>query len=483
MKNEAGVSSQNKVDYALIFALMLGLFVSGLDASVVNVMLPKLKEVFSAALPQTMLIATAYLTLMSAFQLVSGRCADIFNSLVVFIFGLLLFFLGSLACALSQSIEQIVLGRGIQGVGAAVLAASFGAIILTHVPREKTGSVLGSVMMVMSLGMIIGPPLGGFLAEHLSWHWAFLINLPLTAISAIILLRIAKSNKKSPFTSSDFKIAITKMDLKGAFFSVIALIALPAMLSVGPEKGWTSPVFIGVGIVFLLCFSLFLWTEITAQNPLIQLRIFKSLRLNLVLLLKGLTFVIMNGVMLVFPFYITGSSSMDVSQAGLFLLISAVAMALTTPVAGRMTDRLDEIYLIIGAALILIAVTILAFYIGVTPSKILMGCVLAGFGSAISVLMVASSLLILKQAPKGQEGIFSALNSLVVPVAGSVGLAVFSGFYGYGEENAAEELRAYSGFTISMEVVLVCVILLLGTALVYKTIFARSSNQKLETND
>lgn len=468
MKNETEVSEQNELNYSLIFALMLGLFVSGLDASVVNVMLPKMQQVFSAPLPHTMLIATAYLTLMASFQLISGRFADIFNSLFVFVCGLVLFFIGSLACALSQSIEQIILGRGVQGVGAAVLAASFGAIILTHVPKEKTGSVLGSVMMVMSLGMIVGPPLGGFFAEHLSWHWAFLINLPLTAISAFILLKFINSNRSKKYTFRDFKIAISNMDTKGAIFSVIALVTLPTMLSVGPEKGWGSPLFVGTAALFLVSCVLFFWTEVRVDKPLIQLKIFRSLRLNLVLFMKAMIFMIMNGVMLVFPFFITGSSSMNVAQAGLFLLISAVAMAITTPIAGRMTDRFDGVNLIICAGTVLLLVTIGAFFIGQTPSRIVMGCVLAGFGSAISILMVASSLLILKQAPSGQEGIFSALNSLVVPIAGSVGLAIFSGLYTYGEKNAISELAAYSGFTISMQAVLVCVVLLLSIALTYK---------------
>lgn len=468
MKKETKGSAQNELNYSLIFALMLGLFVSGLDASVVNIMLPKLQKVFSAPLSQTTLIATIYLTFMSAFQLISGRCADIFSSLFVFVCGLVLFFIGSLICALSGVIEQILIGRGIQGVGGAVLAASFGAIILTHVPREKIGSVLGSVMMVMSLGLIAGPPLGGLLAEHFSWHWAFIINLPLTAISALILLQFIKSSRSPKYTFKDLKMAIGNMDTKGAIFSVVALIALPTMFTVGAEKGWTSPSFIGTAAMFVMGGALFLRIELRVENPLIQLRIFRSLRLNLVLLIKSLTFMILNGVMLVFPFFITGSSSMNVSQAGLFLLISAVAMALTTPIAGRMTDRLEEIDLIICAAIALILVTIGAFYIGKTPSTIVMSCVLAGFGAALSILMVACSMLILKQAPSGQEGIFSALNSLIVPVAGSVGLAIFSAFYTYGENIAAPGLRAYSGFTISMQAVLICVILLLGVAVVYK---------------
>ncbi len=466
MKEAVASPHQEELDRSLIVALMLGLFVSGLDGSVVNIMLPKLHEVFAAPLPKIMFIATIYLALMSAFQLFSGRCADIFNSLVVFLVGLILFFTGSLVCAISLTIEQIICGRGIQGVGAAMLAASFGAIILTYVPREKTGSVIGAVMMVMSLGILIGPPLGGFLAEHVSWHWVFLINLPITAISIGIICKYLANNREE-YSRANLQEALKNLDIKGAVFSIIMLIALPAIFTLGSDKGWDSQYFLGAVIIFLVSGSLFAWTENRVANPLIQLSIFKNAGLVLILFIKGLVFIVMNGVMLVFPFFITGSSDMTIAQAGMFLLISAVAMAVTTPIAGKMTDRFQEIHLVLIAAFVLLLVIIGAFCIGAVPSKIIMGVVLAGFGGAMAVLMVATSVLILKQAPAGQEGIFSALNSLVLPVAGSVGVALFASIYAHGESVGSKGQEAYSGFILSMQSILVCILLLFVAAIFY----------------
>ncbi|MCP3890852.1 MAG: MFS transporter, partial [Desulfobulbaceae bacterium] len=357
-------------------------------------------------------------------------------------------------------------GRGIQGVGAAMLAASFGAIILTYVPREKTGSVIGAVMMVMSLGILIGPPLGGFLAEHVSWHWVFLINLPITAISIGIICKYLVNNREE-YSRDNLQEALKSLDIKGAVFSIIMLIALPAIFTLGSDKGWDSQYFLGTVIIFLVSGSLFAWTENSVANPLIQLSIFKNAGLVLILFIKGLVFIVMNGVMLVFPFFITGSSDMTIAQAGMFLLISAVAMAVTTPIAGKMTDRFQEIHLVLIAAFVLFLVIIGAFCIGAVPSKIIMGVVLAGFGGAMAVLMVATSVLILKQAPAGQEGIFSALNSLVLPVAGSVGVALFASIYAHGESVGSKGQEAYSGFILSMQSILVCILLLFVAAIFY----------------
>lgn len=472
MKEEVVPAQQKGLNRSLIFALMLGLFVSGLDGSVVNIMLPKLHEVFAAPLPKTMFIATIYLALMAAFQLLAGRCADIFNSLAVFLFGLILFFAGSLVCAISLTIEQIICGRGIQGVGAAMLAASFGAIILTYVPREKTGSVIGAVMMVMSLGVIIGPPLGGFLAEHVSWHWAFLINLPITAVSIGIISKYLINNKAG-YLGTDLRESLKSLDLKGAIYSIIMLIALPAIFSLGSDKGLDSPFFLGAVIIFLVSGALFSWTENRVAKPLMQLSILKNAGLVLILFIKGLVFVVMNGVMLVFPFFITGSSDMTIAQAGMFLLISAAAMAVTTPIAGKMTDRFQEIHLVLIAAFVLLFVIIGAFFIGAVPSKIIMGIVLAGFGCAMAVLMVATSVLILKQAPAGQEGIFSALNSLVLPVAGSVGVALFASIYAHGESVGSLGNEAYSGFILSLQSILVCILLLFVATIFYTLLIQR----------
>lgn len=466
MNDEAAVHSDLKLNRFLIFGLMLGLFMSGLDASIVNIMLPKLQSVFAVSITRVMLIATVYLTLMSAFQLFAGRCADIFNPLIVFITGLILFFAGSLGCAMAQILPHIIIGRGIQGIGAAVLAASFGAIVLLYVPKEKTGSVLGAVMMVMSLGVIIGPPLGGFLAEHLSWHWAFVINLPFAAIAAAFLLNI---ERKSRAHSTGIKKVqpLQQLDLPGTLFSIIMLVALPMIFSLGAQKGWDSAAFFIACIVFVISLTLFIGAERRSRHPLVQLEIFRNPFLVLTVLMKIITMILMNGVMLVFPFFITGSSSMDVSQAGLYLLISAVSMAVITPVAGKMTDRFQSIPVIVVASCLLLATFSGAFFIGPDLSKIIMGMVLAGFGAAMAALMVATSVLILKQAPVGQEGVFSALNSLVVPVGGAMGLALFAALYSSGKIHGGEGGQAFAGFTLAMQGGIVCTLLLFCTVFLY----------------
>ncbi|NCC25654.1 MAG: MFS transporter [Deltaproteobacteria bacterium] len=188
------MSLRTEIRQRLLTASMaLALFVMGLDAGVVNVILPELQSVFETTVSRAMMLATVYMTVMAAFQLTFGRLADLIDPVAVFLGGVACFFLGSLGCVVSESITHLLIGRGIQGLGGAMLGASFGAIVLRMMPREKTGGIIGLMTMVMSLGSIVGPPLGGFLAQHLSWHWVFAINLPICLLAALPLVLILRT--------------------------------------------------------------------------------------------------------------------------------------------------------------------------------------------------------------------------------------------------------------------------------------------------
>lgn len=444
----------------LTFSLISALFIIGLDAGVVNVILPELQTVFNTTVSRAMLLATVYLTAMAAFQLVFGRLADLFNPLSIFLAGVACFFAGSLGCVLSQSIDQIVAGRAIQGLGAAMLSASFGAIVLRLMPREKTGRIIGLMTMVMSLGSIIGPPLGGFLAEHLSWHWVFAINLPICVVAAIPLIIILRSQQAD--TQSRPAVTLARLDPPGALLSVLLFASLPLCFSQAARDGWSSgPVPILLAI-FALSATLFVLQEQRARCPLLRLTVISDRRVQQVVLIKALTFIVINGVMLVFPFFLVKRLELPVSGAGVMMLACAVSMALLTPLSGRLTDRIGSKRVLLVGGLVLLATAILSVIGGPLLGRALTFFSLAAFGAAFAWLTIAGTVQLLKLAPPGEEGIFSGLNSLLMPVAGSLGLAIFSYLYATGTtpaENPAD--ASLAGFRASMAGLVVCAGLLL----------------------
>lgn len=445
---------------AVITGMVIAMFVCGLDASIVNIMLPTLQTVFKISVSQSMMLATIYLTMFASLQLLFGRSADIFDASKVFLSGIVLFLSGSVGCALSQTFTHILVGRFVQGIGGAMLAASFGAMILTSVSREKTGSTIGLILMVMSCGTIIGPPLGGYLAEALSWHWAFIVNVPLCLISIFALsIHIKRTPAK---TQKSFREKLSHLDMKGGCLSILMFSSLPLALSQIADAGRQSWKVGGFFAVFLISLTLFIIVEKRATYPLVKLSLLRDQKLNLLLAIKLLLFIMFNGIMIVFPFFLTRSIGMTSSEAGVMMLANALAMAAGTYLGGQWTDRSDgkAVLGFSSAGLLLVAAG--ALMIQTTPSPIVLALELALFGATVAVVMVSSTTILLERAPRGQEGIFSGMNSLSVSVGGSLGLSIFSSLYMAGAMGEKGVAAANGGFSSALTGITICAALLLA---------------------
>jgi EmrB/QacA subfamily drug resistance transporter len=451
---------------ALLWALMIGLLICGLDMSVVNIMLPKLQTVFDTSVSQIMMLATVYLTTMAALQLIFGRCSDVFDSALVFLVGTVVFLSGSIGCALSGSFHQMLLGRIVQGFGGAMLAASFGAIILRNFPREKIGSTMGVLLMVTSVGTIIGPPLGGFFAENLSWHWAFVINIPLCLMVIAGIMIYLRSNPRE--TTDGIASRLRLLDARGAVFSILMFGSLPTALGMAARKGWDSTmVWVLLGL-FALSLCMFIIFESRAEIPLMQLEAFRNPGLITLVILKLLLFMVISGILLVFPFFLTRCAGLSSAEAGLALLSNAIAMAVATPFAGRLSDRFGEDLVMMLSVLGLLAVSVSSLSVPHISSPAGLAGLLVLFGIAGSGGLIPSTALILKQAPKGQEGVFSSINSLTMPVGGAIGLSFFSLVYTKGAAGQTGVAAAREGFIFAVAGLIACACLLVICAVAYK---------------
>lgn len=428
-----------KRERQLMVAMMLTLLVVGIDTSLINIILPKLREIFATSMSEVTLLATVYVAILAALQLPFGRLADLFGSVRVFFTGNIFFFLGSLLCALSPSFLHLLLGRAIQGFGGAMLSASFGAVILQRFPKEKTGMVVGAAMTTMSVGSLIGPPLGGFLAQHASWHWAFAVNLPLCAVAAFLLAPSLAESKTLAWRG--------RLDLPGAFLSILLFITLPAGLHLLSDPATNRNQAYALLGAALLCLLLFLKRESLARYPLLDVAIFHQPSLRQLCLIKILLFIILNGVMLVFPFFLTSQPGVPLGKVGLMMLAAAVAMGVVTPLAGKLVDlRGSRLVMVLGSVGIAGSAA-LTLTLDAHPPLWLLAASLVGLGSSVALVLVGSSVAILRLAPAGQEGVFSALNSLTAPVGGAIGLSLFSLLYTVD--------APYESFGRSLQVILV----------------------------
>jgi MFS family permease len=301
----------------------------------------------------------------------------------------------------------------------------------------------------MSLGSIVGPPLGGFLAEHLSWHWVFAVNLPICILAALPLLMLLGS--KAIMIGPRKPLTLEALDLPGSMLSIFMFASLPLAFGQVAKQGWSSAlVWILLG-VFVLSALLFIFRQRRASMPLLRLGVLTKPKVVLIIGVKILVFMAVNAVMLVYPFFMVKRLGLSVSQTGVMMLACAVSMALLTPFSGKLADRFGSGRVLFAGALGLLASALGTVMISGFAGRMAVFVTLAAFGVCFAALTIASTVYLLKLAPKGEEGVFSGLNSLIMPVAGSMGLAVFSYIYSAGAATQSEAgAGSLAGFQTSV---------------------------------
>lgn len=439
-----GVEKAASEHQGLKIGLLLCLFIVGLDASIVNVLLPRIQSDFGVTVQETAAVGTVYLTMLAALGLPFGRLSDLFSANRIFIGGVVCFGLGSLWCALSPTLWLLLGGRAVQGVGGAMLASSMGAVVFGNVGQESRGKVLGGAMAVMSFGSLIGPPVGGYFAHHSSWSWAFLVNVPICAFCLLALSPYWREvgGEKETLSASRF-------DLVGCGLSAVGLVSFPLALQTMGEKGTGDTSFLLFSLLAVSSVILFVVVEKRAAYPLLPGTFFSLGPATRLGFMKVALYTAFSGVMLVYPFFISSREGFARSDVGWLLLSSALALVFLTPIAGACADKLGArtANLVGGVALVLGSLG--AMGLDDEPSKLAVAFSLAALGGACAFLMTGSTVAFLNEAGPSETGIFSAVNSLCSPVGGALGFALFSAVYG----EPSTQIEHYQGFQDSLRFV------------------------------
>ena len=224
---EASNNSINKHSWVILIIIVMVVFMSTLDSSIVNVALPVMAKSLNVTSAGIQLVVTSYLIIISATILVFGRLGDITSKTKIFKFGIALFTLGSLFCGVTSSLFVLVLARVIQAIGAAATMANSQGIITAVFPANERGKALGITGTFVALGALVGPPLGGFIVDATSWEYIFLINVPIGIITLFYSFKILpKRNEK----------AKGKLDILGAVLFMFAIVPLFIALGKGQEE-------------------------------------------------------------------------------------------------------------------------------------------------------------------------------------------------------------------------------------------------------
>src|SRR5215216_3226745 len=396
-------------------AVALGLFMIMLDNTVVNVALPSIAADLQADLSELEWIVTGYALTFASLMLTGGKLADLLGRRAIFITGLAIFTLSSLACGLATSEEMLIGARIVQGAGAALMnPATLSIIAATFPPRER-GTAIGIWAGTSALALAIGPLVGGLLTEHLSWNWIFFVNIPVGVIGiAASLLLIAESRDETH----------ERLDLPGLVTSGIGLFALSYGLIEANTYGWTSARILGAFVVAVAMLVAFVLLERHQRIPMLDLKRFKNSTFtgaNLSVLLVALA---MFGVFFFLSLYMQGVLGYSAVQAGAAFLPMTILIMLVAPIAGRSTDRFGSRGLI-TVGMILLAGQLLYFSrLGVHESywRIFPGMIIGGFGMA--TVMTPSAAAAVRALPVDKSGVGSAVLNASRQVGGSTGIAL-----------------------------------------------------------
>ena len=402
----------------LLGAVALGVVMDGIDGSIVNVALPTMATYFDTDTGTIAWVIITYLLMMAGLLLVFGKLADRGRAKKLFLLGFVIFTLGSVACGIAPTLDILLVSRLIQGVGAAMIAAVAPLLCIRYLPKEMLGTALGVIAATASIGFAAGPAIGGILTQHLSWHWIFLVNIPIGIIGILFAARVIPHDEPEPPTGS--------FDYTGAVTLFGAMVFCTFVLEEAAARSVTDPLILASGALCLVCSALFIWWELTTPEPFVNVRIFLKWQFTAVLMAYLMVNVIFMGVLYLLPFYLTMVMHLDLMTSGLCLLIPPAVIAILSVPFGKWSDRRGRrAFAVAACGFIVIYSAVFAFLspeTGIVP--LLIGLILMGVSFGIAAGPASSR--IIEWAPNGEAGTGSSLMVTAIYFGGVLGTAIYA---------------------------------------------------------
>ena len=423
-------NSYARAHIPLLVTIALGMFLDGMDGTIVNVALPDISESFGMDSSMSSWIVTVYFLVLAGMVLIFGKLCDSGAIKKIITAGFLVFSLASLACGLSNDIVVLLAARAVQGVGASMLAASSVMLSVKFLPSHMTSFGLGVGLLGSSIGAAIGPALGGVLAETLSWHWVFFINVPVGIAAALIAHRAIPAD--TGFDRSAF-------DYRGSVLLFLSLVTGLYALESFPSHGVTTMTVVSL-VLFVVLFSVFVVYERRLAVPVLNLRVFRSGRFVAV----SVSFLVMNacymGCLYLLPYYMRVELGFDTIMCGLFLLVAAVMTLMFCLKVGKIADvRGNRPFVIMGCFLMVVAMGLFSVMDASMPIWVLiLGLALLGTMWGVAGGPVGGRLI--DNVPADQRGSGSALLSFFIYFGSAMGTALFAGLFGFGSASAGQPI-------------------------------------------
>ena len=423
LRNRDSAFHPRNVNYKwfLLANIMLGTFMAVLDATIVNVGLPKIMATFGVGIDKIEWVITAYMLSMAVMLPTSGWLADKFGYKRLYFIGLLLFTVGSMFCGMSNDENALILSRILQGLGAGMIQPLGMAIITREFPPHQRGVAIGFWAIAAAASVSFGPLIGGYLVDNFSWQLIFDVNIPF-GIAAMVFTILIQREFINP--------RIGKFDLIGFISVVIFVPVLLFALSEGSaatnSAGWHAPYILLCFAISIVFGAIFITQELTTDNPLIDLRLLGNYNFgmgNLVMLVFSMG---MFGSTFLLPLYLQNSMGYTALQAGAVFLPVGIIQGMMSPLAGKFADKFNpKIPMIIGVLALTLSFVLNSDLSFLSEHDFIMTSLyLRGFG--MGIIYTPLSALSLLTMPRDKMAQASGITNTIRQLGGSLGVAMFT---------------------------------------------------------
>ena len=435
-----------------LLALCIGFFMILLDQTIVAVATPDLQTKLGASLNKVVWVTSIYLLFFAVPLLVTGRLGDRYGQRNIYLIGMVIFTISSLACGLSPTVEILIIARAIQGIGASLITPQTMSVINRIFPRHRRGAAMGMWGVVAGLASLAGPILGGLIVSAIGWEWIFFINVPFGIVSIIMVWLMVP----------DLPRLARRLDFLSVIVSIITMSSIVFTIQQGPDLGW--PIWIWpILVVGLALAVVFVRLQATATKrnteALVPLDLFTIKNFTLgTISITTMGFAI-GGIFIPAMLFLQNGHHLSAQQAGLYMVPIALFSGSLSPFVGRMSDRINpRVLSMIGFSFMLASIFgfVLVMRDGVPLWCILIPVALLGIGNGF--VWSPNSSTSLRDVPLHHMGAASGVYNATRQVGSVVGAAVVGAAMQIG--------TAYTAFTTAMGNSLIPVVLVLVIGLI-----------------
>lgn len=399
----------------ILVAVCLFIFMSTLDASIVNIALPVISRDLAIPMNQAEWVVSIYLIIICALLLLFGKLGDTHGKVRIFKIGAVLFTLGSLLCGFSFGFPLLLTARALQAIGSAMTMSTSNGIITEVFPFHERGRALGTIGSFVALGSIAGPGIGGLILAHLSWGYIFWINVPIGIVAILVGQRILpKDLVAQPQT----------IDWWGAGLFAVVMVTVFTGIFVGQEIGFGRPLILALFAVGLLALVVFGYQEVHTADPILALSLFKNARFAVSVLCAFLIFVTNFFFNVIAPFYLENARGLPANYAGYALMTFPIVQVIVAPISGTISDKIGpELLTFIGLVLIAISQVGYMFASLTTPLWVFMGFIgLVGLSNGI--FMAPNNSIVMSSVPTRSLGVAGGINALARELGMVIGISL-----------------------------------------------------------